>query len=214
MDSLQNLPFHDHPSNVESFQTSSISNQSLIDLLNGKLAGGVDTIELLPDQVREIIQGLQEPKKFPPTDEPESSATKELTVLKHHCRLGDYTGRVFNDRKLHNTDAPLPKLATELVELLGEEYGAFLGEFGTKFCSLEISGAYSYYLRFPAAVSGLWGVFRAAPRDPEKFVGPGRPISPRSQVLRLLHGRPDSEQHRPVPRTWPSLNLCLILPGS
>ncbi|KAH6669843.1 hypothetical protein B0J14DRAFT_671481 [Halenospora varia] len=85
------------------------------------LAGGVDKIELSPDQVREIIQGLQEPKKFPPTDEPESSVTKELTVLKHHCRLGDYAGRVFNDLKLHNTDAPLPKLATELVELLGEE---------------------------------------------------------------------------------------------
>jgi hypothetical protein len=121
MDSLQNLPFHDHPSNSESFQTASVSNQSLIDLLNGKLAGGVDKIELSPDQVREMIQGLQEPKKFPPTDEPESSATKELTVLKHHCRLGDYAGRVFNDLKLYNTDAPLPKLATELVELLEEE---------------------------------------------------------------------------------------------
>ena len=120
MDSLQNLPFHDHPSNGESFETASVSNQSLIDLLNGKLAGGVDKIELSADQVREIIQGLQEPKKFPPTDEPESSATKELRVLKHHCRLGDYAGRFFNYLKLHNTDAPLPKLATELVELWGE----------------------------------------------------------------------------------------------
>ncbi len=69
MDSLQNLPFHDYASNGESFQMASVSNQSLIDLLNCKLAGGVDKIELSPDQVKEIIQGLQEPKKFPPTDE-------------------------------------------------------------------------------------------------------------------------------------------------
>lgn len=109
-------PFYSKP-----FQTASASHQSSIDVLNGKLAGGVDKIELSPDQVGEIIQGLQEPKKFPPTDEPEWSATKELKVLKHYCRLGDYAGRVFNDLKLHITDAPLPKLARELVELIGEE---------------------------------------------------------------------------------------------
>ncbi|KAH8820268.1 hypothetical protein F5884DRAFT_865972 [Xylogone sp. PMI_703] len=121
MDSLHNLHLHDPPSGGGSFQTASVSHQSLIELLNGKLAGGADKIELSADQVREIIQGLRVPQKFPPIDEPESSATKELAVLKHHCRLGDYAGRIFNDLKFHNTDAPLPKLATELVELLGEE---------------------------------------------------------------------------------------------
>lgn len=118
MDCLGGLPICGHPSNGESFQTASVSNQSLIDFLSGKLAGGVDKIELSPDQVREIIHGLREPKKFPPVDEPNLSATKELKVLKQYCRLGDYVGRVFNDLKLHNTDAPLPKRAAELVELL------------------------------------------------------------------------------------------------
>lgn len=113
--------FNLHPSKGDSFQTASISNQSLIELLNGKLASGADKIELSPDQVKDIIQGFREPEKSPPANPPESSATKELAILKQHCRLGDYAGRVFNDLKFHRTDAPLPKLATELVELLGKE---------------------------------------------------------------------------------------------
>ncbi|KAL3424174.1 hypothetical protein PVAG01_03455 [Phlyctema vagabunda] len=58
---------------------------------------------------------------FPPPNKPEPSATKELKVLKQYCRLGDYAGRVFNDLKLYNVDAPLPKLATDLAKLLGAE---------------------------------------------------------------------------------------------
>jgi hypothetical protein len=71
MDSLQNLPFHDHPSNSESFQTASVSNQSLIDLLNGKLAGEPSTtstgiIRLLQHSVQESATFLSSQAAFSP----------------------------------------------------------------------------------------------------------------------------------------------------
>jgi hypothetical protein len=92
MDSLQNLPFHDHPSNGQSFQTVSVSNQSLIDLLNGKLAGSVDKIGLSSDQIREIIQGLQEPRNFRRTNEPESflgGMSMSQMFLKHDAQCNE-----------------------------------------------------------------------------------------------------------------------------
>jgi hypothetical protein len=41
-------------------------------------------------------------------------AKKELKVLKAHCRLGDYAGKVYNDLKEHTIDQPLPEHSTDL----------------------------------------------------------------------------------------------------
>lgn len=65
MGPLQNLPFLDHPSNGESFQTVSGSNQALIDLLRGKLAGGIDKIELSSNSGQGDNPGHSRTEKFP-----------------------------------------------------------------------------------------------------------------------------------------------------
>jgi hypothetical protein len=81
------------------------------------LVGEPDNISMSCVEVREIILHLP-PRAAATADTTNNreliDAKNELKVLKAHCRLGDYAGKVYNDLKEHTTDQPLPKHSTDL----------------------------------------------------------------------------------------------------
>ncbi|KAL9594134.1 MAG: hypothetical protein Q9219_007197 [cf. Caloplaca sp. 3 TL-2023] len=97
--------------------------QSLIELLTAKLGSGSDTITLPRDAVLEIIQQLRPAAE---SEETESACQelvavkKELQTLKSYCRLGDYSGKLFNDLKEQSYGRKHTVRATDWSESLSE----------------------------------------------------------------------------------------------
>jgi hypothetical protein len=76
-----------------------------------------DNISMSCAEVRKIIlhlQSLASATAATTNNRELIEAKNELKVLKAHCRLGDYAGKVYNDLKEHITDQPLPKHSTDL----------------------------------------------------------------------------------------------------